>query len=89
MEMQVIEGAGNLISKFKPIIAYEQHLELDDISKPKAFLSSKFGYNVYIINEILPGCRLDCRNFLAFPPGKEDLFFEKFPNEYGFLSSFK
>ena len=24
-------------------------------------------YHTYMIDEVLPGCRLDCRNFLAFP----------------------
>ena len=25
------------------------------------------GYKVFLINEILPGCREDCRNSIAFP----------------------
>jgi FkbM family methyltransferase len=72
MEYQVLRGGGTLIDKYRPIITFEQHLELDDVPKTVQFLQDR-GYNVYMIDEVLPGCRLDCRNFLAFPYQKPDM----------------
>ena len=66
MEYRVMKGAEHLIDKYNPIITFEQHLEIDDTEIIKTFLQNK-KYIIYMIDEILPGCRLDCRNFLAFP----------------------
>ena len=66
MEYRVMKGGELLIDKYLPIITYEQHIELDDTEIIKKFLKSK-KYIIYMIDEILPGCRLDCRNFIAFP----------------------
>ena len=66
MEFQVLTGAERIITKFRPVIAYEQHFELDDVMKIVNLLK-EHGYINFIINEILPGCRPDCRNLLAFP----------------------
>ncbi len=66
MEYRVIKGAENLIDQYNPIITFEQHLEIDDTEIIKTFLKSK-KYHIYMIDEVLPGCRLDCKNFLAFP----------------------
>ena len=66
MERRVLEGASNIIEKFKPIITFEQHLEIDDYKGTSEFVRNK-GYVIYLIDEIMPGCRHDCRNFIAFP----------------------
>jgi len=66
MEFKVIKGSIALIDANRPLISFEQHLELDDYKGLVAFLVSK-RYDVFMIDEILPGCRHDCRNFIAFP----------------------
>lgn len=71
MENRVVAGAQKLIDTYKPIIAFEQHLEQDPFIELCSHISSN-GYAVYIINETLPGCRPDCRNFIAFPTTKFD-----------------
>ena len=68
-EFNVIRGATILIEKCRPIITFEQHIELDDYLVLSQFVANK-NYDVYIINETLLGCRYDCRNFLAFPREK-------------------
>lgn len=70
MEHTVINGAEKLIDELRPVITYEVHLQLDqhlDQIK-KRFIDSN--YKVFMINEILPGCRTDCRNMLAIPSEK-------------------
>jgi FkbM family methyltransferase len=64
MEFTVIKGCLNIIEKYSPVIAFEQHLTSDDYIGLTEFLSN-IGYKVYMINESLPGCNYDCRNFLA------------------------
>ena len=71
MENRVIAGATTLIAECKPIIAFEQHLEQDPFIELSEYIASK-GYTVYLINEVLPGCRSDCRNFIAFPNNRFD-----------------
>lgn len=66
MEMRVMKGGEHLIDKYNPIITFEQHLEIDNVDEIKTFLKSK-KYIIYMIDEILLGCRHDCRNFIAFP----------------------
>ena len=66
MENRVVAGAEKLINTYKPIIAFEQHLEQDPFIELSEHIAAK-GYTVYLINEVLPGCRPDCRNFIAFP----------------------
>lgn len=70
MEHQVIIGADNLIEDYCPIITFEQHLNTDNFSRLSKHLEYK-GYYVYMINEILPGCNPDCRNFIAIKKIKE------------------
>lgn len=65
-EFNAIKGSEEIIDKFHPIITFEQHLEIDDYMQLSLHLYHK-GYDIYIINEILKGCRHDCRNFIAFP----------------------
>jgi hypothetical protein len=64
-ESNVIKGSENIIKLFNPIIMYEQHLEIDNYKELSLHLYNQ-GYNIYLINEILPYCRHDCRNFVAF-----------------------
>ena len=66
MEAQVIMGSENVIRYFQPIITFEQHLNQDDYISLSSNLKKK-GYLVFMINEVLPGCNPDCRNFIAFP----------------------
>ena len=66
MDYKVLVGASNIIDKDRPIITFEQHLEIDDYSLILNFLNKK-KYTVFLIDEILPGCRPDCRNSIAFP----------------------
>ena len=76
MENRVVAGATKLINTYKPIIAFEQHLEQDPFIELSAHIAEK-GYTVYLINEVLPGCRPDCRNFIAFPSDRfDDAFVE-------------
>lgn len=81
MEFKVIKGMTDIIQTYKPIIAFEQHLEIDNIPEITNYLKSK-QYIVFLINEELPGCRTDCRNFLAFPET------EKFENVINYLRSY-
>lgn len=81
MEYRVIEGASNIINIFRPIVAFEQHLESDNYKA----LSSHFknlNYNVYLINETFNGCKPDCRNLIAFPNEKTDSDLIKRLSEY-------
>lgn len=66
MELKVIKGSIELIKKFKPIITFEQHIESENYMEICNLLAT-YGYTTYIIDEILPGCNIDCRNFIAFP----------------------
>lgn len=66
MEEKVIKGAENLINEFDPIITFEQHLHTDNYMGLSQHLKQK-NYVVYLIDEVLPLCRPDCRNFIAFP----------------------
>lgn len=66
MERYVISGSEKIIKKFKPIICFEQHLNKDNY-KALTEKIEKWGYVVYMINEVLEGCLPDCRNFIAFP----------------------
>lgn len=66
MEYKIINGSSNLIDECRPIISFEQHLEIDNYNMISSYLKNK-NYSIFLINEILPGCRNDCRNFFAFP----------------------
>ncbi len=69
MEFKVIMGADNIIKDFRPIITFEQHLEIDDYLGLTDYLKNK-KYEVFLIDETLAGCRPDCRNLIAFPKEK-------------------
>ncbi len=67
MEYNVLIGAEKLIRELNPIICYEVHLsEVENVTKIKSLLKS-WDYEIYMINEVLPECNIDCRNCLALP----------------------
>lgn len=65
MEWKVIMGAENIIDKFLPVIAFELHLDTDKFKDDLINFLKQKNYLIYMIDEILPGCKPDCRNFLA------------------------
>jgi len=65
MEFKVVLGADNIIKKFRPIISFEQHTEIDNYKELINHVK-KYNYDVYKINEKHNG-RHDCINFLSFP----------------------
>jgi FkbM family methyltransferase len=68
-EYNAILGALKTIETFQPIIIYEQHMNTDKHVKDIEDILKRYGYSIYIINEVLTGCRTDCRNILALPIG--------------------
>lgn len=71
MEYKVLLGSSKLIDDCRPIITFEQHLDIDDHATLLDFLINKH-YRIFLIDEVLNGCRPDCRNFIAFPNEKFD-----------------
>ncbi len=71
LEYDAIRGSENLINNCRPIIIFEQHLNTDRIDIIYNFLNNK-NYYIFIINEVMQGCRDDCRNLLAIPNEKFD-----------------
>ena len=68
-ELKVLQGAEAIIDQIKPVIIFEQHISKEDVGGVVAFLKAK-SYDIFMINEVLPGCSLDCRNFIAFDANK-------------------
>ena len=66
MEYKILQGSSTLIDNCRPIISFEQHLEIDDYGIILSYLKNK-NYTIFLIDEILPVCRHDCRNSFAFP----------------------
>jgi FkbM family methyltransferase len=75
-EEKVIFGASSIIGKSKPVLIFEQHISNENPSKIIAFLQSH-DYEVFMINEVLPKCEYDCRNFIAFSKSKPLPLFPK------------
>ena len=65
-ELSVLKGALSTITRDLPVISFEQHISKENLNEITSFLKS-FNYRIFMVNEVLPGCELDCRNFLAFP----------------------
>ena len=68
-ELSVLKGAVSVITRDLPVISFEQHISKENINGISSYLKG-FNYRIFMVNEVLPGCSLDCRNFLAFPPKK-------------------
>ena len=66
MEYKVLLGSRQIIDTYRPVITFEQHLEIDDYNLILDYLT-ELDYVVYLIDEVLPSCRADCRNSIAFP----------------------
>lgn len=66
MEYKILEGSSTLIDACRPLISFEQHLEIDDYAVILSYLQNK-QYVIFLVDEVLPGCREDCRNSFAFP----------------------
>lgn len=66
MEFAALKGSVKLITVCQPIIAFEVHLSLDDVEGISKFLK-ELNLLTYLINEVTPGGRPDCVNFLALP----------------------
>jgi FkbM family methyltransferase len=64
-ELRVLQGAERILSASNPVVIFEQHLRDEDPRDVVSFLSG-FGYEVFMINEIIRGSRADCRNFVGF-----------------------
>ena len=60
-----------------PILTFEQHISKEDTSHIFNYLKN-FGYRIFMVNEIIEGNELDCRNFIAFHSSKKLPNFEKF-----------
>ncbi|MDC1383433.1 FkbM family methyltransferase [Candidatus Puniceispirillum sp.] len=65
-ELSVLKGAMSLINRDLPVISFEQHISKEKVSNVTSYLK-ELDYRVFMVNEVLPGCSLDCRNFLALP----------------------
>lgn len=67
-ELKVIRGAENIIKHSRPVILFEQHISKENVEILVDYLKSA-DYAIAMINEVLPECDLDCRNFMALPHG--------------------
>ena len=65
MEYRILQGSSNILDIYNPIITFEQHLDIDNYEEILTYLNNK-NYKVFLIDEIMPGCRPDCRNSIAF-----------------------
>ena len=65
LELKVLRGARKIIELNRPVIIFENLISRPGLEPIISFLNS-YKYDVYMINEVLPGCDLDCRNFIAF-----------------------
>lgn len=64
LEEEVLLGAMQIVSHSKPIIIFEQ--QISDVDPNSIYNHiKKFNYDLYMINEVPPGGRLDTRNFIA------------------------
>lgn len=68
-EERVIVGANNILNQSMPVVIFEQHISRENPADIFYFLRAK-QYTIFMINEVLPGCAFDCRNFIAFASGK-------------------
>jgi FkbM family methyltransferase len=65
-ESFVLHGSQTILSQYRPVVAFEQHLTTDDyVSLAEWFKSQE--YLCVLIDETFKGTRKDCRNLLALP----------------------
>ena len=75
LELNVLKGAHHIIKNDMPVITFEQHISRENPYDVINFLKN-LNYKVFLINEVLPGNDLDCRNFLALDGSKKMPIFE-------------
>ena len=68
-EEKVILGAMKVISRSRPVVIYERHISSEDTAPIENILKG-LDYEIYMVNEVIPGCQIDCRNFIAFDSKK-------------------
>ena len=85
MELEVMSGALNILKNESPFIIFENHLieQKAELKKIEELLTS-LEYSIFMINEIIPKCKLDCRNFLAIP-NKENVNLKDFNKKISLL----
>jgi FkbM family methyltransferase len=66
MEYNVLKGASAIMAAYRPIVSFEQHLNIDNYSIILNYFNER-QYKVFLVDEIMPGCWPDCRNSFAFP----------------------
>jgi len=71
-EQNVLDGSLDVLRRFRPVVVWENHLRTDDFNKTNAFFR-ELKYESFIINELFPHCRPDCRNFISFPTANPDM----------------
>jgi len=66
MELSVIRGAQQVLREDMPVLTFEAHLSIDPTEETFGILR-KLDYRIFMINEVTPGGRPDCVNFMALP----------------------
>lgn len=64
-EHDVLAGATEILRSSRPLVIFEGHLNDSNEVRAVEQILQGFGYAVFMINEVIPGCSPDCRNFLA------------------------
>lgn len=92
MENDIFHGSDLMIKESKPYIIFESHISAEEHLYTIIETLHSYGIDAFfMINEVLPGARLDCRNFLAVhssEPNKDrfrKLDFEKVCKKNRFL----
>lgn len=67
-ELRVLRGSEEVLNRSGPVVIFEQHLSSEDPREVIMFLEER-GYQIFMINEVIPGNSPDCRNFIAFKEG--------------------
>lgn len=66
-ELRVLRGASDTIRTARPVVIFEHHIKDHSMLQDLIDWFHELDYQVLMINEVLPGCREDCRNFLSVP----------------------
>lgn len=66
LELLVLKGSEKIILRDNPVISFEQHISKENLHSIDEYLRS-LNYKIFMVNEVLQDCALDCRNFFAFP----------------------